>query len=634
MEKASWKTFGSGADEEGFFDPAQELFGRANKGLIDSVVREGGQNTVDNGNKKSKKPIELYFKRSDVKVVDFPNGEEVIDILKMCKNYNIEELKLDNDNPAVVFCDKSLDLLNNKKGVIPFLEIGDSNTTGILGDDQDRTKGWFRMCQSIGVSVGAGTGGGSRGMGKKAPLLVSEMKTLFISTMTDEGVAFKGIGQFTSHIDSDRKVYSAKSKFELEEKKSIRKESDIPKIFKRTEVGSSIFIAGFTIDDWEGQFIVAVLDNFYAAIYHGKLNVHVGDFYITKKTIKKFVEDYAGEQTKMFFRCISEAVPIEKVLDDVGMVKLYVLLDETFKHPKRIDYMRDKRMKIFDMKRGWYIRDNFAAVFICDGEEGSKRLRLMEGAEHTDWKPRYDNKKSDKDYKDKIDNWIYKEIKKLETEIEGDSSFVSGMEKKLPMVDDGSGASRAKGTSETVHKETSREKIDESDEEMIIPESSEGAIYYIDPLSDGGIGVGKPHKPITPRDKPVAPPKICPVCQVSPCVCEKTDPKQKPKKIRLSDFNVTIIKNDKAMNEYHLFIESSLKRSVILNINISPASEAGKIDDLKVLQSANYDSGAKIRIAGGEDKLLNVKIDPSVNKYIIYTKYDDKYAFNIEGNES
>ena len=86
MEKASWKTFGSGADEEGFFDPAQELFGRANKGLIDSVVREGGQNTVDNGNKKSKKPIELYFKRSDVKVVDFPNGEEVIDILKMCKN--------------------------------------------------------------------------------------------------------------------------------------------------------------------------------------------------------------------------------------------------------------------------------------------------------------------------------------------------------------------------------------------------------------------------------------------------------------------------------------------------------------------------------------------------------------------
>ena len=25
----SWKTFESGADEEGFFDPAQELFGRA-----------------------------------------------------------------------------------------------------------------------------------------------------------------------------------------------------------------------------------------------------------------------------------------------------------------------------------------------------------------------------------------------------------------------------------------------------------------------------------------------------------------------------------------------------------------------------------------------------------------------------
>ena len=172
----SWKTFESGADEEGFFDPAQELFVRA-KTLIDSVVRERGQNTADNGF-DSKKPIELYFDVSELNTVDFPGREDVVRILNSCKSYNLNELKLLDDNPAVVFCEDSINKLSDLNGKISFLEIGDSNTTGITGDDHDRTSGWFRMCQSIGVSVGAGTGGGSRGMGKKAPFLIKEVAIL------------------------------------------------------------------------------------------------------------------------------------------------------------------------------------------------------------------------------------------------------------------------------------------------------------------------------------------------------------------------------------------------------------------------------------------------------------------------
>ncbi len=633
----SWKTFESGADEEGFFDPAQELFGRA-KTLIDSVVREGGQNTADNGF-DSKKPIELYFDVSELNTVDFPGREDVVRILNSCKSYNLNELKLLDDNPAVVFCEDSINKLSDLNGKISFLEIGDSNTTGITGDDHDRTSGWFRMCQSIGVSVGAGTGGGSRGMGKKAPFLISGLKTLFISTKTDSGEAFTGIGQFTSFIESG-KAFGAKVKYEMKDKKSVRDEKNIPINFKRKNKGTSIFIAGFNkTPSWENQFIVSVLDNFYAAIYHEKLIVRIGKTEIRKDTIKDLIDGFASNKTKMFFKCLSEGKKISAVLPDVGEVQLYVLLDETFTNPKRIDYMRNKRMKIFDIKRGVYIRDNFAAVFICEGVKGSERLRLMEGAEHVDWKPRLSHIHSDKEYKDKIDNWIFEEIKKFETQIAGKSSFVSGMENKLPMVDAGSGQSQSKGTSGTVKQETAREKIDEKLDEIIIPENSEGDIIYIDPLGDNGITISKPidkvdppTPPVDPPTPPVDPPRP-PVDPPRPPV-DPPLPRRIPKKVHLSQFLVTVIKNDKIAREYHLFIQSKFTSVVILNINICPSSDIGKIDKLRILNSAVYENKTKIRISGKEDTLLNVTIRPGINKYIIETKTDDKYAFKIDGHEN
>lgn len=626
----SWKKFESGAEEEGFFDPAQELFARA-KTLIDSVVREGGQNTADNGC-DTKKPIELYFNVSELNAVDFPGREDVVEILRLCKRYNLDELKLSNDNPAVVFCDDSIKTLSDPNGKISFLEIGDSNTTGIIGEDHDRTSGWFRMCQSIGVSVGAGTGGGSRGMGKRAPFLISSLKTLFISTKTDNGVAFTGIGQYTSFIEST-KVFGAKVKYELKDKKSIRDDKYIPRNFKRKNKGTSIFIAGFNkTTNWDTHFIVSILDNFYAAIYHEKLIVRVGGTEINKVTIKDLIEEFAGNKTKMFFKCLTEGVKISAVLPDVGEVQLYVLLDETFTNPKRIDYMRNKRMKIFDMKRGVYIRDNFAAVFICEGIKGSERLRLMEGAEHVDWKPRQSHFNSDKDYKDKIDNWIFEEIKKFETQIGGKSSFVSGMEYKLPMVDAGSGQSQSKGTSGTVKQETAREKIDEKLDEIIIPENSEGEIIYIDPLGDNGITIIKPIEKVHPPTHPIDPPRP-PIGPPRPPV-DPPLPRRNPKKVNLNQFVVTIIKNDNISREYHLFIQSKFTSEVILNINICPSSDIGKIDKMRILNSAIYENKRKIRISGKEDTLLNVTIRPGINKYIIETKTDDKYAFNIDGHEN
>ena len=97
----------------------------------------------------------------------------------------------------------------------------------------------------------------------------------------------------------------------------------------------------------------------------------------------------------------------------------------------------------------------------------------------------------------------------------------------------------------------------------------------------------------------------------------------------------TIIKNDSEPKEYHLFIDSDIDREVEVDLEIFAVAEHGeRIPSFSILKGAKYPDNSKIVKVGGLDQLKKVKIVPGLNKIILSTKEDYKYAFNIEGHES
>lgn len=625
MSKPSWIKFPDPPDMDGFNLPGLELFLRG--GQVASVIRETGQNTVDNPAEKNGK-VKIEYRRYEIPCSEFPGRDELLKVIKACLDFGKESGQNPNDD-SMQFIQNAFDLLSNELNTVPMLEISDSYTTGIEGEDKDFKMPWARMTDAIGISDGAeSTRGGSRGIGKFAPLLLSSLRTIFISTKTENNVAFKGAAQFTSFRDENNE-YSAKVKFQKDKKSSIRKVTDIPSYFVRKEKGTSIHIAGFMLgESWMDEIISAVLTNFYAAIHKGRLVVEGAGEKVDAKSLKKYIDSHADDQTKMFFSCLTDGEFIEGDIKGVGQVELYVKIDEEF--TKRIEYMRDKRMKIFDEKKGPLLTKKFAAVFICDGDEGSKKLRLMEGAEHVNWKPR---NTEEKNYLNKVKGWIYDNIRAFEPDDEEEETEVSGTENLLPMVDDGDGKGSGGNGGQAIKEETAKEKVLEREDEIEVPNYNGGGVLLVNP--DGTISMNK-KKPKNRKRKT----KVTPTPTASPD--DVTTPKKKRKrkknkeiKINLDRFETTVIKNTKEEKEYHLYINSDLDKNVKVDLKLFVVAEHGeRIPEFNVLKGATYSDGSKIVKSGGSDELKKVELTSGLNKIVLKTKDNAVYAFNIEGHES
>src|SRR5262249_39295432 len=97
---------------------------------------------------------------------------------------------------------------------IPVLAIRESRTTGVRGPCKNGTP-YFAFMKATGLSqkemVEDETGLGSYGIGKFAPFAVSQLRTVFVSTVYQEGKVYKQLTQakalLTSHVDGKEKTH-------------------------------------------------------------------------------------------------------------------------------------------------------------------------------------------------------------------------------------------------------------------------------------------------------------------------------------------------------------------------------------------------------------------------------------------
>ncbi|HUD09872.1 MAG TPA: hypothetical protein VMR77_03685 [Patescibacteria group bacterium] len=273
--------------------------------------------------------------------------------------------------------------MNDNKS-INVMKISDYNTTGLYGDEEDRNGAYYKLMRISGSSNKARGMGGTYGLGKGAYFRPSLFRTIFVSSIWGNNQpVFQGKFRLVSHLQEDQMKHG----IGLFTYPAIRKDEDIPEVFKRDEKGTSIFIIGFEENyQWQKKMVESVLRYFWLAILKGLLEVKIGELCIDDSNVEAKIFEYFSEDRTAdkdnpipFYRAYKEGTVISGHLKTIGPVELRILLQKDF--PRRIEYFRNTGMVI--QNKPLNSGKGFAGVFVCPDE--NEVLRKMEDPTHSRW---------------------------------------------------------------------------------------------------------------------------------------------------------------------------------------------------------------------------------------------------------
>jgi len=270
-----------GGEEVGFNDSVTTSF----KGHIAYfLARESIQNIIDVVDDQ-KKPVIADIQLRKINANEIPKSKQLEKILLACKEYFY------NNSSNVDFFGKAHRMIKRNEK-ISILTIGDYNTKGMSGDDDDINGNYYNFLKSSGASQKKGGSGGSFGLGKGAYYAASAFHMIFVSSMHGHDKhLFQGKLRLVSH-KSGGEMYQSTGSFGYIKQKPVRVTDDVPKLFMRNEKGTDIHIVGFyDDDDWEKQITRSVLNNFWMAILKEKLIVKIGKKEVSHKSLEKFMHE-------------------------------------------------------------------------------------------------------------------------------------------------------------------------------------------------------------------------------------------------------------------------------------------------------------------------------------------------------
>ena len=375
----------------------------------ESLAREICQNSLD-ARLNTLNPVIVEFAIENV----FPNQIPDFLILKKSIKSCLEFWSEENNERAVKFLRKAVEVSEEKK--IPVLRISDYNTTGLIGSDKDYNTPWQNLVKASGVSDKGSNCGGSFGIGKYAPFACSDLRTVFYSTIDQNGLkASQGIARLVSfrRQDSDDITTGIGYYGNIERNSAFKTCDSVIPNYKRTKVGTDVFIVGFdNSSNWENKIISSVLNDFLVAINLGLLIVKIGKITISKENLGNVVEQYKDQALMAYnyYQALTspEAIKFETKFKDLGTIELYILIKSDMH--RRVMMCRSNGMKVFDQKNFPSVIQ-FAGLCILKDEKVNAFFREMENPQHNEWEPeRHSNPKKAKEYKIALFRYIKDEI--------------------------------------------------------------------------------------------------------------------------------------------------------------------------------------------------------------------------------
>ena len=477
-----------GGVEVGLNDPMLISFKGSYDGLSRGAIlaREAIQNALD-ARDSDDSPVRVEFELNEIPVSELPDSDEFLEIIKACRDSRRDYYK---DQEATDFFQNALSRLESGDPVA-ILRIGDYNTMGVTGGDDEPKGNYYNLFKTLGSSPKGGGSGGSYGLGKGAYYVNSYVRTVFVSSFYgDRDRVFQGKLVLVTYKRNNKK-YQHIGSFGLLGQDPVREKHLIPSIFNREERGTDFHIVGFEMQDWEGQIMGSVLNNFWLAILEGELEVAIGGLNITKDNVKRIMERnfpagdlgdhnplphflaYTDEHSNVF----KEKIPI------LGDVTLYIRQSEEFYNYRKISYFRNTGMEI--RRKTHSAPYGFAGVFVCKSVEGNEILRAMENPQHNEWDPSYaEGRKAGDLTKAKkairaLNNFRKRSLKSIISSMDSEYLDMPEIERYFP------------GEDESVHP-TVRETPYEFG-----AESEDSGVEII-----RKVVIHKPHKPIKPTVKP------------------------------------------------------------------------------------------------------------------------------------
>lgn len=232
-----------------------QIFGIADSGVetfngtpIKSLAREICQNSID-ANLKNGEPTRIIFRTFEIAPSAIPDFDDLDDAFSRSLEYWSKQ----KSTKAKSFFQSALKLAKQPK--ITCLRISDTNTTGLLGSDEEYNSPWCNLTKSQGASDKSGSHGGSFGIGKFAPYACSAFRTVFYSTLDSDGVAaYQGVARLTSFKDKKGETTQGIGFYGADKNAPVKQQISIDPSYSR-EIGKSgtdIFVLGFNgSKDWK-----------------------------------------------------------------------------------------------------------------------------------------------------------------------------------------------------------------------------------------------------------------------------------------------------------------------------------------------------------------------------------------------
>jgi hypothetical protein len=366
------------------------------------LARETLQNSGDAHVAQNEAPVRVTFTRLLLDHHDFPGAQELLKVIRQARHYILGQCTREQRRQnGEEFFDTAIDALSRRR--IPVLRISDFNTTGLHGSDSLSMSPWYRLIRQQGTASMHGAGGGTFGIGQRAPFAYSSLRTVFYTTQTESnGFAFIGKSILSSFHDG-REVRRPVGYWGELRDSFVAPLTDVealPEVFRRYEQGLDLFITGYSDETWPGSVTRSALRNFFVAFADGKLELELYDGADRIERIDRvnvddrmdfYLEDdpsaarLDGLHTARFFldawRNPHGGGPIVESLERLGQVKLYVFLSPDA--PNRVAFMRRPRILVED--KGKTVINGYAGLFLCDNEQGNKLLAGLEDPSHTKW---------------------------------------------------------------------------------------------------------------------------------------------------------------------------------------------------------------------------------------------------------
>ena len=398
----------SGGEEQGLNEAGIQDFKRPK-----ALARETCQNIGDARPEGAAVPAVATFDRVDLPSAELPGRDQLRGIFEVCRAHVLKEIGSGTGNEKEFF-DTAIELLSHD--TLSTLRIGDENTLGLRGDDQERKLPFFRLLRGQGYSQMQGAGGGTYGIGQRAPFAHSALRTvLYGSRLADGSELFIAKNILASFPDPGNARLMTQSKgwwCEVVDAargdwRTLRDSARIPRRFRRDTVGTDLWVTGFTNPDWERSVRHSVLEHFFAAIGGGQIVVRIAE------NGRQKVEIHAGNLEEQLAVAAAEArddgnmddyrkglgatiyfdkalrqplndKPFARNIEHIGEVKLYVYRDP--KNPDLPDLWAKMRApRILVDHSGSTLLSRYAAVLLCDNPAGNRFLAEMEDSRHEKW---------------------------------------------------------------------------------------------------------------------------------------------------------------------------------------------------------------------------------------------------------